>query len=146
MPAVPASARLLAAAATAVFVLPLLLALARFGVAWPYLVPAVQLLSAAGCAAPICFRRRDHFRVACAAAGAIVASLWTPVLIVGGLILLFTDFRWAIACFAMVAAAIAVLIAAFQRAKGAECGRPAVVVGWSAAALALTDWAYVALG
>ncbi|MFJ9691838.1 hypothetical protein [Kitasatospora sp. NPDC101183] len=142
----PTSARWSAAAAVAVFALPALLTALLLGLSWPYLAPVVELLSAAACVAPLCFRRRDHFRVACAAAGAIVASVWLPTLLVFTVLCLgIGDLLGLLARFAAVAASIAALIAAFQRAKGTEHGRPAAFVGWTASALALASWACAAV-
>ncbi|WP_031068942.1 hypothetical protein [Streptomyces sp. NRRL WC-3742] len=142
----PPSARRLAAAAAALFVLPSLVLLAGFGgaVLWDVIL-AVQFLSAAACAAPLFFPSHDRFRVACAAAGAIIACLWTPLLIIGFAATAISGvLPWVGAYLAIVLAAVAALIGAFQRAKGPGVGRPAVVVGWTAAALAVADWLYVA--
>ncbi|MER7667259.1 hypothetical protein ABTY61_02200 [Kitasatospora sp. NPDC096128] len=109
------------------------------------------MLSAAGCAAPLCFRRPDRFRAACVSAAAVSAALWLPTLATlaigtlaslafgGGLVRAFIHV-------ALATAGTATLVAAFQRSKGAEHGRRAVVVGSVAAALTLTGWACAALG
>ncbi|MGA5816614.1 hypothetical protein ACPC54_01935 [Kitasatospora sp. NPDC094028] len=147
MEPVPTSARWLAGVAVAVFTVPLLLTLALSGVSWPFVVPIIELLSAAGCAVPFCYRDRNRFRVACAAGGAIVASLWTPAMIfVVWVSVVLDDWGWSVAHLALAGAAIAALIAAFQRARGVACGRTAAAVGWAAGALSLGAWACVALG
>ncbi|WP_369184333.1 hypothetical protein [Streptomyces sp. Y1] len=144
---VPTSARRLVGVAVAVFAVPLLLTFRPSGVIWSHVVQGVELLSAAGCAAPLCFRDRKRFRVACAAGGAVVASLWTPALLLGLLAALaLGDWGWLLTHLALAGAAIAALIAAFQRAKGADHGRPAAAIGWAAGALSLGAWACVALG
>ncbi|MFG2843729.1 hypothetical protein ACGF12_11225 [Kitasatospora sp. NPDC048296] len=124
------------------FVVPLvLLAVTRDGVGLQLFLCAVGLLTAAICAVPVFCRRQDRFRVACAAAGFTVAGVWVPLLILGLLAVLgLGGWVWYLAFLFMPVAAIAALIAAFQRARGPECGRVAVALGWSAAAASVACW------
>ncbi|MEV7927565.1 MULTISPECIES: hypothetical protein [unclassified Kitasatospora] len=142
---VPTSARLLAALAAAVFLLPLTLVVA-LGATWPYVPQLVGLLSAAVCAVPVFYRRRNPFRVACAAAGFTVAAVWVPLAILCALMVAtFGGWAWLLFALLLPAAAITALIAAFQRARGAECGRVAVALGRAMGALSLLCWGYVML-
>ncbi|MFH8382629.1 hypothetical protein ACH4E7_17015 [Kitasatospora sp. NPDC018058] len=141
----PASARWLAGVAVAVFVPPLVLIGSVFGIGWPYVHHLVGLVSAAACAVPVavpaCSRRRDHFRVACAAAGFTVAAVWVPLTVLAFFaVLVFGGWAWFLTCLSVPVAAITALIAAFQRARGPECGRTAAVLGWSAAAASVAGW------
>lgn len=140
---VPGSAKRLAALAVAVALLPLVVLTTAFDGMLTFL-HLVGLLGGIACAVPLFFRKRDPFRVACAAAGAVVAVISVPMLILS---------LWAMAVFEdwlvlplsllyLPVAAIPSLVAAFQRARGPECGRVTAVVarctgGASLAAVAL---------
>ncbi|WP_188309796.1 hypothetical protein [Streptomyces sp. CBMA123] len=141
MTVVPASARWLAGAASAVFLVPLLPLAGAYGVGLRLFLAAVGLLTAAACAVPVFYRRRDRFRVACAAAGFTVAAVWLPFLVIGLLaVLSLGGWAWFLAFLFMPVAAITALIAAFQRARGPECGRAAVALGWIAATASAVGW------
>ncbi|MFI9160736.1 hypothetical protein [Kitasatospora aureofaciens] len=97
------------------------------------LLSAAGLLTAVVCTVPVFCRCEDRFRVACAAAGFTVVAVWVPPLIIGFLAVLpLCGWVWCLAYLFMPVAAVATLIAAFQRARGPECGRMAVAVGWLA--------------
>ncbi|MFF2143142.1 hypothetical protein [Kitasatospora sp. NPDC058190] len=142
MTVVPASARWSAGVAVAVCVVPsVLIAVTCRGVDLRLFLCAVGLLAAVVCAVPVFYRRQDRFRVACAAAGFTVAGVWVPLLILGLLaVLSLGGWAWYLAYLFMPVSAIAALIAAFQRARGPECGRVAVAFGWSAAAASVACW------
>ncbi|MFI9360731.1 hypothetical protein ACIG5E_06675 [Kitasatospora sp. NPDC053057] len=144
MAVVPASARWLAGVACAVFVVPLVLIMVAYGVSarlFLLFLSMVGLLTAAVCTVPVFYRRQDRFRVACAAAGFTVAGVWVPLLILGVLAALDQgSWAWCLAYLFMSVAAIAALIAAFQRACGPDCGRVAVALGWSAAVVSMACW------
>ncbi|MGW3039376.1 hypothetical protein ACWC9T_04835 [Kitasatospora sp. NPDC001159] len=141
MTVVPASARWLAGVAVAVFLPPLVLIGPVFGIGWPYVHHSVGLVSAVACAVPACLRRRDRFRVACAAAGFAVAAVWVPLTVLAFFaVLVFGGWAWFLTCLSVPVAAITAMIAAFQRARGPECGRTAAVLGWSAAAVSAAGW------
>ncbi|MFD8708715.1 hypothetical protein ACFV1W_40085 [Kitasatospora sp. NPDC059648] len=128
--------------ACAVFGVPLVLIAGAYGVSLRLvLLSAVGLLTAVVCTVPVCCRREDRFRVACAAAGFTVAAVWVPLLITGFLAVLPLDgWFWYLAYLFMPVAAVATLIAAFQQARGPECGRTAVALGWLAAAASVAGW------
>ncbi|MET8625514.1 hypothetical protein ABZW30_17500 [Kitasatospora sp. NPDC004669] len=128
------------------FVPPLVLIGSVFGIGWPYVHYLVGLVSAVACAVPVCFRRRDRFRVGCAAAGFTVAAVWVPLTILAFFpVLVFGGWAWFLACLSVPVAAITALIAAFQRARGPECGRTAAALGWSAAAVSVAGWFLLAV-
>ncbi|CAM5623049.1 hypothetical protein BOQ63_032165 [Streptomyces viridifaciens] len=141
MAAVPASARWSAGMACAVFVVPLVLIAGAYGVSFALFLSAVGLLTAVVCTVPVFCRREDRFRVACAAAGFTVAAVWVPLLIIGFLAVLpLCGWAWCLAYLFMPVAAVTTLIAAFQRARGPECGRTAVAPGWLAAVASAAGW------
>ncbi|MER7669570.1 hypothetical protein ABTY61_14015 [Kitasatospora sp. NPDC096128] len=141
MAVVPASARWLAGAASAVFLVPQVLIAPTYGVSLRLFLAAVGLLTGAVCAVPVLYRRQDRFRVACAAAGFTVAGVWVPLLILGLLaVLSLGGWAWFLAFLFMPVTAISTLIAAFQRARGPEHGRAAVALGWVAAAVSVAGW------
>ncbi|WP_218202439.1 hypothetical protein [Kitasatospora aureofaciens] len=142
----PASARWLAGVAVAVFLLPLAVMVGTFGVAWPYFQDLVGLVCPAACAVPVFYRERNPFRVACAAAGAVVAAVWVPLALIAiWPVLALGCWSWFLLCLFLPIAAITALIAAFQRARGAECGRVAAALGWAVGALSVICWVYVTL-
>ncbi|MGW2375156.1 MULTISPECIES: hypothetical protein [Kitasatospora] len=145
MAVVPASARWLAGVACAVFVVPLVLVAATYGVSLLLFLCVVGLLTAAVCAVPVFYRRQDRFRVACAAAGFTVAGVWLPLLVLALLTVLSLG-GWAsyLTYLLTPVAAITALIAAFQRARGTDRGRVAVVLAWSAAAASMAGWILLA--
>ncbi|MFE3501331.1 hypothetical protein [Kitasatospora sp. NPDC059160] len=141
MAVVPTSARWLAGVASAVPLVPLVLIAPTCGAGLRLFLSAVGLLSGAVCAVPVFYRRQDRFRVACAAAGFTVAAVWVPLLIIGLLAALaLGGWAWFLAFLLMPVAAISVLIAAFQRARGLEHGRAAVALGGLAAAVSVAGW------
>ncbi|MDH6704099.1 hypothetical protein P3T27_000800 [Kitasatospora sp. MAA19] len=145
MVVVPGSARWLAGLAASVCLLPLALAVVAFGLQGSIL-HVVALVGAVACAVPVCYRERGPFRVACAAAGTVVAVASVPLLFVsiwfvigfGGWFLL-ADFVF------LPIAAIPALVAAFQRARGPEYGRGAAALGWFVGVLSLLGWSLVTL-
>ncbi|MER7846582.1 hypothetical protein ABTZ03_21785 [Kitasatospora sp. NPDC096077] len=141
MAGIPASARWLAGAASAVFLVPFILTALTRGVSGQLYLCAIGLLTGAFCTVPVFYRRRDRFRVACAAAGFSVAAVWVPVLVIGLLAALgLGAWDWFLGYLALPLAAIAALIGAFQRAYGPDSGRSAVAVGWAAAAVSAACW------
>ncbi|MFJ7907702.1 hypothetical protein [Kitasatospora sp. NPDC096204] len=142
----PVSARWLTGLGIVAFLLPMPAMAAGRGTSAPvFYLPA--LLCVAVCAVPSFFRRRDRFRIACAAAGMTVAAVSAPPGVLG---LLFAvavpGWGWLLylAFLALPVTAIAALIAGFQRAKGRESGQRAVTVAWAATAITVTGWGYLA--
>ncbi|MET8541707.1 hypothetical protein ABZW03_13795 [Kitasatospora sp. NPDC004799] len=143
MVAVPMSARWLSGLGVVAFLLSVIPLVAGLGPVGVFL-PGLGLLCVAACAVPPFFRRRDHFRVACAAAGMTVAAVSVPVGLFGILaVLLAHGWLLYLAFAALPATAIAGLVAGFQRAKGLRFGGPAVVVAWLFAVLTVLGWGYV---
>ncbi|MFG2904457.1 hypothetical protein ACGF13_05255 [Kitasatospora sp. NPDC048286] len=139
------SARWLTGLGIVAFLLPMLaMAASRRMSAPAFYLPA--LLCVAVCAVPSFFRRRDRFRIACAAAGMTVAAVSAPPGVLGLLFAVFAPgWGWLLylAFLALPVTAIAALIAGFQRAKGRDSGRRAVAVAWAATAITVTGWGYI---
>ncbi|MFE6052170.1 hypothetical protein ACFQ6N_15555 [Kitasatospora sp. NPDC056446] len=143
MVAVPVSARWLSGLGVGAFLLPVVAVADGFGTAGVFLY-AAGLVCAVACAVPTFFRRRDHFRVACAAAGMAVAAVSVPSGLVGVMFALAVDgWLFYLAFLLLPVTAVAGLVAGFQRARGRECGRRAVVVAWLCAAVTVTGWGWV---
>lgn len=146
MVAVPVSARWLTGLGIVAFLLPVIPLRAGYGPAGVYFYLPV-LLCVAACAVPSFFRRRDRFRVACAAAGMAVAAVSAPPGVVGLWFALALP-GWGpllyLAFLALPLTAIAALIAGFQRAEGRASGRRAVVVAWTTAAVTVIGWGCLA--
>ncbi|MGW3229550.1 hypothetical protein [Kitasatospora sp. NPDC001095] len=139
------SARWLTALGIVAFLLPVIAMTAGRGTsALVFYLPA--LLCVAVCAVPSFFRRRDRFRIACAAAGMTVAAVSAPPGVLGLWFAVFAP-GWArllyLAFLALPVTAIAALIAGFQRAKGRGSGRRAVAVAWAATAITVAGWGYI---
>ncbi|MBD0672127.1 hypothetical protein [Streptomyces sp. CBMA156] len=150
MVAVPVSARWMSGLGVGAFLLPLVSVVAGSGqgVVSAFGLLCV-LLGVMPCAVPPFFRRRDHFRVACAAAGMTVAAVSLPTGLFGVMAALFVggwlSYLTLLALLALPATAIAGLIAGFQRARGGECGRRAAVVAWVFTAVTVIGWTYLAV-
>ncbi|MEV8322759.1 hypothetical protein [Kitasatospora sp. NPDC056731] len=146
MAVVPGSARVLAGLAAAVCLLPLVLAAVAFGLGGSFLfLHVIALVSTVAAAVPVCYRERGPFRIACAAAGAVVAVASVPLLFVGiWFVIGFGAWLMLAAFLFLPVAAIPALVAAFQRARGPEYGQTAAVLGWTVGVLSLLGWSLVA--
>ncbi|MFF7989733.1 hypothetical protein ACFZDG_08090 [Kitasatospora xanthocidica] len=145
MDAVPLSARWLSGLGGVAFLLPVIAITDGFGTAGVFLY-AAGLLCVVACAVPPFFRDPKRFRVACAAAGMVVAAASIPSGLVGILFAVAIESRpLYLAFLALPVTAIAGLIAAFQRARGRDCGRRAAVVAWLCAAATAVGWSAVSL-
>ncbi|MFF2749141.1 hypothetical protein ACFVVA_26810 [Kitasatospora sp. NPDC058048] len=137
----PVSARWLSGLGIGAFLLPVILAVAGYG-------PVGAILSAPGlvcvvaCAVPPFFSDPKRLRVACTAAGVVVALVSAPFAFLG-MISVVPIWYGAVylSCLAMPVAAIAGLTAGFQRAGGRERGRPAAGFAWAAGAAVPVGWA-----
>ncbi|GHF41081.1 hypothetical protein GCM10018790_18390 [Kitasatospora xanthocidica] len=143
MDAVPVSARWLSGLGVVAFLLPVVAVADELGTAAVFLY-AAGLLCVVACAVPPFFRDPKRFRVACAAAGMGVAAASIPAGLVGILFAVAIE-GWPLylAFLALPSTAIAGLIAAFQRARGRECGQAAAGVAWACAAITVIGWAYI---
>ncbi|RKT18538.1 hypothetical protein BX285_2967 [Streptomyces sp. 1114.5] len=139
MTVVPTSARVLAALATAVCLWPLVTVTMTFGVGGSIL-HVIAAVSAAACAVPVFYREQGPFRIACAAAGAVVAVASLPLLFVGSLAAVGLGGWSVFLVFLFPTAAIPALIAAFQRARGRQFGLVAAAFGWFAAVASVAGW------
>ncbi|WP_224282829.1 hypothetical protein [Streptomyces sp. LS1784] len=133
--AVPASVRGLVGVAIAVFTLPLVLGAAKFGFRFS-IANTIATACLVPCAVALACARPNGFRSAIAVAGCAVG----PAAVCAGIVLLLGGFGFGrpdamLLGIALPIAAIALLAAAFQRARGAEYGRRPAALGWSAAAL-----------
>ncbi|MGW7581705.1 hypothetical protein ACWGKU_11285 [Kitasatospora sp. NPDC054768] len=140
MVTVPASARGFVGLAVAVFVWPVAAFVVRFGFhAAP--VHVVVAVCSVPCAVALLCGRPRVFRIAATVAGTAMGAV--AGLAALGLLVIGTEFGPRTALLVGVTlpvATIAPLVAAFQRAEGVEQGRPAAVVGWSAAVLSAGGW------
>ncbi|MFJ6616586.1 hypothetical protein ACIQOW_03250 [Kitasatospora sp. NPDC091335] len=150
MVAVPVSARWMSGLGVGAFLLPLIPVAAGSGqgVLSAFGLLCV-MLCVVPCAVPPFFRRRDHFRVACAAAGMTLATVSVPTGLFGVMVALLVggwlSYLALLTLLALPATAIAGLIAGFQRARGGECGRRAAVVAWVFTAVTVIGWTYLAV-
>ncbi|MBO1415257.1 hypothetical protein [Streptomyces sp. FH025] len=143
MVVVPVSARWLSGMGIVVFLVPVVSMVAALGPDGAA-VYVFGLVCAVACAVPAFFRHRNRFRVACAAAGMGIAAISVPLGLVG-ILFLVLDQAWIfyLAFLSLPTAAIAGLIAGFQRARGQECGRRAAVVAWVLAAVTVIGWGFI---
>ncbi|WP_157849824.1 MULTISPECIES: hypothetical protein [Streptomyces] len=135
----PTSARVQAALAAVVCLWPLVTVTVMFGVSGSIL-HVIAAVSAVACAVPVFRREPGAFRIACAAAGAVVAVASAPLLFVGSLAAVGLGGWSVFLVFLFPTAAIPALVAAFQRARGRRYGLVAAAFGWFAAVASVAGW------